>query len=493
MKKRAIVIGGGHNGLVAACLLKKNDIETTVLEAKNTVGGACRNSVFSAQSVNWGANHLFMLAEEVISSLNLYSDLNEMAFKFASKEADYIHIDRVKNCSDEEKHKLFNEEVTRAAKVFKEEMMKKNSSVECFRNRIKNLQLRSEDLFIDGSLLDVFNFYFGESSEITAEKISGKILSKYRVDKENTAISILYLACSNPRFEPWASSPYGMQSITDCLKEKFNSAGGKIITNQKIEKALWRNNLVSEVLTEDGISYVADYFLFSGSPLDFYNIFHKKDRTNFNKNFLKEWSNAEQDGGCSKMMISSRTPLTFKGAKSDALQSTMLVKGLKLDQWVQQFEYAAKNGHSNEPYFEVFGPSDFHHKDDDRYIYSIFIMYSSYTKLISMSKSDREDEKNKLKDYIISYIHNPDAVIDVETMDPVDLENEFGLRRGNVDHGRFTLDCILDRRRIDQQILDDVDANVVGCGSGFWAGGLVSGLPGLLAVEHLLKKNGVTT
>ena len=36
----AIVIGGGHNGLVAAGFLAKAGLSTTVLEARDVVGGA---------------------------------------------------------------------------------------------------------------------------------------------------------------------------------------------------------------------------------------------------------------------------------------------------------------------------------------------------------------------------------------------------------------------------------------------------------------------
>ena len=36
----AIVIGGGHNGLVAAAYLARSGAKTLVLEARNTPGGA---------------------------------------------------------------------------------------------------------------------------------------------------------------------------------------------------------------------------------------------------------------------------------------------------------------------------------------------------------------------------------------------------------------------------------------------------------------------
>src|SRR5438128_12415486 len=38
---RAVVVGGGHNGLVAAAYLARAGIEVTVVEARELVGGAC--------------------------------------------------------------------------------------------------------------------------------------------------------------------------------------------------------------------------------------------------------------------------------------------------------------------------------------------------------------------------------------------------------------------------------------------------------------------
>ena len=39
-KTDVIIVGAGHNGLVAACYLAKAGKKVTMLEAKNEVGGA---------------------------------------------------------------------------------------------------------------------------------------------------------------------------------------------------------------------------------------------------------------------------------------------------------------------------------------------------------------------------------------------------------------------------------------------------------------------
>jgi ribulose 1,5-bisphosphate synthetase/thiazole synthase len=46
-----VIVGAGHNGLVAATLLAKQGMRVHVVEAKDVVGGACRTG--GASSADW--------------------------------------------------------------------------------------------------------------------------------------------------------------------------------------------------------------------------------------------------------------------------------------------------------------------------------------------------------------------------------------------------------------------------------------------------------
>ena len=41
MKKNAVVVGAGINGLVASNYLQKNNFDVTLIEKNNYIGGAC--------------------------------------------------------------------------------------------------------------------------------------------------------------------------------------------------------------------------------------------------------------------------------------------------------------------------------------------------------------------------------------------------------------------------------------------------------------------
>jgi len=68
----AIVVGGGHNGLVAACYLAKAGLKVCVLERRPILGGACvTEELWPGVRVSTGAYVLSLLRERIIEELRL--------------------------------------------------------------------------------------------------------------------------------------------------------------------------------------------------------------------------------------------------------------------------------------------------------------------------------------------------------------------------------------------------------------------------------------
>src|SRR4051794_6450221 len=70
-----IVIGAGHNGLVAATLLARSGLTVTVLEAADVIGGACRTEQPFAKvpelKASTGAYLLGLMPPELLRLLDL--------------------------------------------------------------------------------------------------------------------------------------------------------------------------------------------------------------------------------------------------------------------------------------------------------------------------------------------------------------------------------------------------------------------------------------
>jgi phytoene dehydrogenase-like protein len=68
----AVVVGGGHNGLTAACYLAKAGFSVVVLERRDVVGGACvTEELFPGFRLNVASYTIGMLQPEVVEELNL--------------------------------------------------------------------------------------------------------------------------------------------------------------------------------------------------------------------------------------------------------------------------------------------------------------------------------------------------------------------------------------------------------------------------------------
>src|SRR4051794_30982055 len=73
-KYDAIIIGGGHNGLVAACYLARAKWKVLVLERRYLVGGACvtEENVFPGYKVSTAAYVNSLFSPEITRDLRLH-------------------------------------------------------------------------------------------------------------------------------------------------------------------------------------------------------------------------------------------------------------------------------------------------------------------------------------------------------------------------------------------------------------------------------------
>src|SRR5215813_6268515 len=74
VKYDAIIIGGGHNGLVTACYLARAHWKVLVLERRHLVGGACvTEEIFPGFKVSTAAYVNSLFRPEIVRDLKLHS------------------------------------------------------------------------------------------------------------------------------------------------------------------------------------------------------------------------------------------------------------------------------------------------------------------------------------------------------------------------------------------------------------------------------------
>lgn len=492
------VVGGGHNGLVAATILQRTGARVCLVEAKHEVGGACRASPHFGLRVSWGANFLFMLSKEVISATGL--SLDRLKLKRATAEFHPIFGAELSNARSAEglTHVLqplhgdhsellhFERERELAATVFKEHLFKRNALRSEFRRDLEQLGLSSGTLFATGSITELLDHFFHGSTHQQALLATGKVLSMYPPSRSGTAISFLYLALANTDdFGSWSVPLEGMSAVTTQMEEIYRQAGGTTYLRTAAEVLQWNGKRISGLRTFTGLEISARAFVLMVSPTEALQILGDRVAESERQPLEEAWKSSVHDGGCSKLSIFAAKPLVFRGVDQSVLKGTMLVRCLSLEEWERAHCDASESGHSQRPYVEIFSPTEFFELDrGSPFAYSVYLMYSSYTRLLSMTDCERQKAKLQLVDALLGMVQNPEDVVSWDAKDPIDLQSEFGLVRGNVDHGIFEFNNSLDGRRSIRT--DSCAENLVISGSGFMVGGLVSGLPGLLAAREAL-------
>lgn len=102
----AIVVGAGHNGLVAACYLAKSGLDVTVIEGREVVGGAVSTvERFPGYHMDVGSSaHIMIRHTGIVEELELeqvgleYQDLDPWGYAPFGDEAIAFHVDLDDTC-----------------------------------------------------------------------------------------------------------------------------------------------------------------------------------------------------------------------------------------------------------------------------------------------------------------------------------------------------------------------------------------------------------
>ena len=107
MTERAVVVGAGHNGLVAACYLAKAGLDVEVVERDTVVGGAVSTvERFPGYRMDRGSSaHIMIRHTGIIEDLDLvaagleYQDLDPWGFAPFGSEGISFHVDLDRTCA----------------------------------------------------------------------------------------------------------------------------------------------------------------------------------------------------------------------------------------------------------------------------------------------------------------------------------------------------------------------------------------------------------
>jgi len=517
-----IVIGAGHNGLVAAAYLARAGHEVLVLEQRDVVGGAAATEdVFPGFSVDTGAHRIGGLSSTVVNDLGLGRHGLELLFAEATafiptvdgasltlwrdprKTADAI---RKLSSADADAWIPFTELIGKAAGFL--EAAWKSTPPDVTGNDLGDLiasaklgmklrRLGKKDMvevmrILPMSVYELLEEWFESDlvkGAIAASAVGGICQGPMAA---GTVYTLLHhhVGAGVGVIRPTRRVRGGIGRLSDALVASCEQAGAEVRTGASVERVIVEDGTAVGVVV-DGTEIRAQRVVTSTDPRrTFCELVEPSEMA---PEFARKVSNIRYRGVCAKvhLALSGLPDFTCQPGAGEHLKGVISISPSL--QYVERAFDAAKYGRVSErPYLEVSIPSlsDPSVAPEGKHLVSIVFQYAPYT----LREGAWDDAaRTKLGDLAIEtlseYAPNMASLVEAQhVLTPLDLEQTLGLSEGNIYHGEMTLDQLLFMRPVPSA--SRYRAPIAGlylCGAGTHPGGGVTGVPGFNAAREILK------
>ncbi len=520
----AVIIGGGHNGLVCACYLAAKGMKVRVLEARAVVGGAAVTEEFHPGFRNSSASYtVSLLNPKIIHDLRLAQHGLKVVERpyanflpLSARPGDYLKVGGGLNATQAEVGKFSARDalalpryyamLERVAAVLKDTLLETPPNVgggisDLLRAwktgaRFKALDMAARrdvlDLFTK-SAGDVLDQYF-ESDAIKAcfgfDSVVGNFASPYT---PGSAYVLLHHVFGEVNGKPgtWGHALGGMGAITQAMAKEAVVRGVDITLNAPVETVLIENRRAVGVRLAGGETIRAKQVVSNLNPkLLFGKLVAKQDVPT---EFSQRMDAYKCGSGTFRMNVAlSELPQFGCLPEAGSHLSSGIIMAPTMRYMEQAFFDAKSTGWSKQPIVEILIPSivDDSLAPAGKHVASLFCQHVSPTLPDGESWDDhRETVADLMIQTVNRYAPNFAAsVMARQIHSPLDLERKFGLIGGDIFHGALSLDQLFSARPVLGY--GDYRTPVNGlyqCGAGTHPGGGVTGIPGHNAAREILR------
>jgi phytoene dehydrogenase-like protein len=504
----AIVVGGGHNGLVCATLLAKSGKQVLLLEANGQLGGAAVTREFAdGYAVSACAHLLYQLQPAVRKELKLQpklvaEDMTTVALDPGGRHVRIAGPD-VKGVpdGDADEYRAFRKRMNRFADLLR-----------TYFNRPPP-RLGTTDFADLGTLarlgFDVRRLGRKEMREflrLIGMNIHDEVTERFRSPtlrgaicfdavlgthlgprSPNTIMTYLYrFAGDHGRI---AQPAGGMGSISDELGEAARAAGVDIRTATAVARIVVDNGRVTGVETADGQRFASYTVVSNADPKR--TLLELVGARHLETGFTRRVHHFRSRGNAAKLHLALDAMPEFTGLnRSDYGERIVIAPN---EHYVERAFNPAKYGRSSpDPVMEITFPSmkDPRLAPSGRHVMSAVVQYAPY----ALEDGWTDVAKAAFEVACISTLERyaPDIakhIVASELLTPADIEREFHITGGHWHHGELTLDQFLFVRPVcgAAQYRMPLDGLYL-CGAGAHPGGGISGAAGRNAARAIIGR-----
>jgi phytoene dehydrogenase-like protein len=517
-----IIIGGGHNGLVAAAYLAPAGRRVLVLEARELVGGcAVTEEIWPGYRVSTASYLSSLMQEKVVRELDLERfgyrvDAKDPAFFSPFPDGTHLFMwqDRAKTLAeiakfskrDAEAYPKYEARLERLAVVAESLLLTtpppfppKATDLPQYLKLIGKVKgLSSQEMvalvkIFTQSAAEFLDEWF-ESEQLKVTLATDGVIGANGGPRSPGTAYILLHHCMggvNGHRGLWGFVRGGMGAVSNAIADSARSRGVKIRTSAPVAKILTRGGRARGVVLESGEEIGASVV---ASNLDPRRTFLKlMEPGDLESEFLDGIRKFRSEGTSLKMNLALSGLPEFKslpGAPGPQHRATMHI--CPSVEYIERAWDDAKYGKpSQSPLIEMTIPTMYDPSlaPAGHHIMGIFLQYAPYTLKDSNWDEQREPYSSRILDVIEEYCPNiRSIVVERQTLTPLDLERRFGITGGNIFHGEMSLDQMFVLRPLAgwARYRTPVKGLYL-CGSGAHPGGGVMGAPGHNCAREILR------
>lgn len=519
-----IIIGGGHNGLVAACYLAKAGLKTLVLERREIVGGASvTEEIHPGFRCSTLAHSSAPLFPQIIKDLQLTRHgleiLNSNARVLAlapDGRSLGIHNDTARTVSEIEKFSAkdarsypeFERSFSRIGKMLAPLLTMTPTSIDkpavgdlwnlgklgrSFRGLGKKdayRLLRWGPMAVADLVAEWFETELLRAT-VAARGIFGAFAGPWSA---GTSAGLLWQAAMDGHaISPSAFVKGGMGTLTQALASAARSAGVEIRTGTEVERIEATEERASKVVLETGEEISARAIVSNADPRT--TFLKLIDPVYLDPNFLLKIQNYRAAGVSAKINLALSGLPSFTGIDGEEGAKSKLAArihiGPDIDYLERAFDAAKYGDYSPAPYMEITIPSlvDPALAPAGAHVMSVYVQYAPYKLKDGDWNSRREEFADTVVSRLSDYAPNlRELIVARQVITPLDLEETYGLSGGHIHHGEQSLDQFFTFRPIIgwAQYRTPIKGLYL-CGAGTHPGGGVTGGPGANAAREIVK------
>ncbi len=521
----ALIIGAGHNGLVAAAVLARAGLRTLVLERAAHVGGCSITSELAPGVMCPTLAHRGALAPEVIALLDLEShglrlvrsDVRACALTGTGRSlAIWADSDKTANeiaafsSNDAVRYPAFLESVGSVAGVLRDLLSSPTPDVEgtsardllgLLRTARRFRALGSTDAYrllrwLPMPIADFSSEWF-ESAPLGALIAADGVLGAFLGPRSagSTAQFLLRATTDAVPIAPGWTARGGPGALTSALAKAAQKAGAEIRTHTRVRQIVVNGQGAKGVTLESGEQIRAGIVVSSLDPRA--TLLGLVEPSYLAPTFERRARNIRMRGTLAKVNYAVSTVPDFFDLRSRsaderrAILSGSLRLAPHMDAIERAFDSAKYGMRSPDPFIELTVASV--HDDSlapqELHVVSAYVQFAPY----ALRGRSWDDEREGLGDTATTTIERyapgfSSSVIARQVITPLDLERDHGLTGGQIFQGEIALDQLfIARPLLGWSRYRTPVARLFMCGAGVHPGIGIDGRSGLFAAREILR------